>query len=340
MKIAIDCRYKSGIGRYLEGILENMDFTKNEYFLIGSKEKLDTFNGTFTPVYCDLSPFSAKGLFKFPTKIINRCDVYFTPNFIIPYGIKIPIYSTIHDVIFLDDKSTVNSKIDYLLKRHLLRRCAKKSIKIFTVSNFSKGRILKHLKYKSENIVITYNSVSNTVSNFNETFEKENLLVFVGNVKKNKGLGVLLDAMSLLDDYKLKIIGSKDNYRTSDKTIMEKLDNSNVEFSGFLSDEEMLSNIARAKFLIQPSFYEGFGLPPIEALCIGTKPIISDIEVFKEIFDGFDVEFFKCGDPVDLANKIKTTNYVIENQKDLISSKYSFNRSSKIIIDILENANE
>lgn len=335
MKIVVDCRYKSGVGRYLEGILENFDFDKDEFYLIGKKDELDKITFKFEPIYCDLSPFSFKGLIKYPVSIINKCDVYFTPFFIIPYGIKIPVYSMIHDVVFLDNLDTVNSKIDYMIKKHLLKRCVKKSKKVFTVSEFSKKRIISNLGCKENKILITHSALSKNIIGFNKNYDKENLIVFVGNVKANKGLKTLLEAMNNVN-YKLMIIGSKENYRTSDESINKYLDNPNVTFTGYLSDDEMLSCIKKAKFLIQPSTYEGFGLPPLEALYLGTKPIISDIDVFKEIYNDFDVVFFKCGSSSDLAKKINESNYNCKDEREKILNKYNFNKSSNIILNTLK----
>jgi len=56
--------------------------------------------------------------------------------------------------------------------------------------------------------------------------------------------------------------------------------------------------------LVQPSLYEGFGLPPLEAMVLGTPALISDILVFKEIYNDFPVTFFKTGDAIDLKNKM------------------------------------
>lgn len=56
------------------------------------------------------------------------------PNFIIPFGIKIPVHSVMHDLIFLDVKETVNGKIDYKIKKYLLKRAMKKSKSIACVS--------------------------------------------------------------------------------------------------------------------------------------------------------------------------------------------------------------
>lgn len=333
MKIAIDCRYLlSGIGRYLEGLMDYIDFDKDEYYLLGKKEVLDKINKKFTPIYTELSPFSAKSLLKTPVKQINECDVFYTPNFIIPYGIKTKVYSTIHDVIFLDVKETCNGFVDKMIKKHLIKRSLKKCENIFTVSNFSKDRILANFNWYKKDITITYNGLSKGLLNSRiDVAKKEDYIVFVGNVKKHKGLMCLLDAIKETN-IKLLIVGDKENFRTYDERIEKNLNNENVVFSGRVNDEKLIEIVSKAKFLIQPSTYEGFGLPPLEAIYMGTKPIISDIDVFKEIYEGLDVEFFKTNDSIDLLNKINTAS--ISVNKDGIK-KYSYENSWNTIYKII-----
>ena len=92
--------------------------------------------------------------------------------------------------------------------------------------------------------------------------------------------------------------------------------------------------------LVQPSLYEGFGLPPLEAMTLGTRCLISDIPVLKEIYNGFPVVFFKAGDPVDLKNKMmellfnKTPSSFVLSEELL--SKYTFKKTSEIILRELQ----
>ncbi|MEE0886059.1 MAG: glycosyltransferase, partial [Treponema sp.] len=86
-----------------------------------------------------------------------------------------------------------------------------------------------------------------------------------------------------------------------------------------------------------PSFYEGFGMPPLEAMSLGTKAIISDIPVFKEIYKDFPVTFFKAGDCNDLAEKLLS----IKNETDEIKEFpqiYSFEKTAEIIQKTLEES--
>ncbi|MBD5100776.1 MAG: glycosyltransferase family 4 protein [Clostridiales bacterium] len=345
MKIAIDCRYlgKSGIGRYLSGILENLDFDADQYFLIGSKESLDKLQYNFTPIYCDLSPFSLKGLLHFPTKQINGCDAFFSPNFIVPFGIKAKIYTTIHDVIFLDYKDSNNGKVDYLIKKYFLKRALKKSKKVFTVSEFSKKRIKHHFSKIDTDVVITGNALTNALKSYSITEDKiPNSLVYVGNLKKHKGLHLLKEALELLNKqeskYQLTIVGTKDNFRTSDDCA-DLLERQDVKFTGYLDELDLIKVISSASFLVQPSFYEGFGMPPLEAMYFGTKPIVSDIEVFREVYNDFeDVVFFETGNAKALASAIENSDTRVITTKDDINSKFNYNNFAQAILRVIRDA--
>ncbi len=327
MKIAIDCRYlgKSGIGRVCQGILDNIDYKAHEYYLIGDEKKLAQYSEAHI-VSDSTSPFSAKGLFSFHKHINKKCDCIIIPNFIIPYGIKIPVYSVVHDLIFLDmPKITTKGFIDYRIKKMLLKRCMKKSVKIACVSDFTRERCGYYFPKYVDKCYVNYVGLSKEVLGFNTNgIKKTDTIIYVGNVKPHKGLKTLIDAFHMIPEgkYKLKIIGEKDGFITGMNT--EDLMSDDVVFTGYISDEALLSEIASASFLVQPSLYEGFGAPPLEALHLGTQPIISDIPVFKEIYGDLPVIFFKCGDKDDLKDKLLQAPEFIDSKKLSRADKYSY----------------
>ena len=101
MKLAVDCRFigKSGIGTYIEGIVDELIFnhSENKHLLVLNRELPVKWRKSNEDVLVtDIKPFSTKELFSFPTKQINECDAFFTPYINVPGGIKIPIYTTIH----------------------------------------------------------------------------------------------------------------------------------------------------------------------------------------------------------------------------------------------------
>lgn len=334
MRIAIDCRYlgKSGIGRVCEGILDNLNYQDNEFYLIGDPEKLKKYKAN---VVEDLTnPFSVKGLLSFDKSLNKKCDCIIIPNFIVPFGIKIPVLSIIHDLIFLDLKISTKGFVDYQIKKFLLERCVKKSKYIGCVSNFTLKRCLHYYPKYKDKFFVNYIGLNKKILSFNNNnIKKQDKIVFVGNVKPHKGLEILIDAYKKLpqgDRPVLKIIGEKDNFLNGLNT--ENLQTDGVEFTGHLSDQELNKEIAEAKFLISPSLYEGFGLPPMEALYLGTKPIISDIDVHKEVYKDLDVVFFKTGDSENLKNKILNSSASVHTTCEQILKTYDFKQTVDTIM--------
>lgn len=343
-KIAIDCRMinNSGIGTYLREILPYLLETQNKFLLIGNKEKLKEFlkYENTELLECNTKIFSLRELFLFPIKRINQCDIYYSPNFNIALGIKIPKYLTIHDVIFLD-MPELTSKLGYIIRKFYYKLAYKKSEKIFTVSNFSKKRIEEHLG-KEKKIIVTYNGVSKYIlEKTDENYTEKDYIIFVGNIKKHKGLKVLLEAFKLIKrinkTLKLVIVGNQNNFRTKDKEVIKLLEDKTLHkdiiFTGYIDNEELKKLIVEAKILIQPSLYEGFGIPPLEALALGTNILISDIEVFKELYSDVGDIFFKPNSKNELSDKIlNVCSYKLEEEQiKKILLRYSYLNVSRII---------
>ena len=124
MNISIDCRTieNSGVGIYLKGCLPFLLNSTHNFFLIGNKYKLSDYCSNVTNciiINCDIKPFSLRELFFFPKnilKLINSSDLYYTPFFNIPSGIKVTIFSTIHDLIFLDFPK-MTTYLGYLIRK-------------------------------------------------------------------------------------------------------------------------------------------------------------------------------------------------------------------------------
>lgn len=341
MKIAVDCRYigRSGIGRVCEGIADNLDYAADDYYLIGDEEKLKMYPAA--GIIGDGSdPYSVKGLLKFSKTVNKLCDAIVIPNFLVPFGVKIPVYSVMHDLIFLDEGYSVRGVTDKAVKRFLLRRGMKKSEKVACVSNFTMSRCRLHFGKYAHKCYVNYPGLSEYVKNFADqgAAKKSDTVVFVGNVKQNKGLDVLLAAFERTQGLTLKIIGERENFLTGAKIDADGIEN--VVFTGKLSDEELFKEVASAKYLVQPSRYEGFGSPPLEALWLGTRPVISDIEVFREVYGELPVVFFKCGDADDLAVKLREQVDASPCRAE-IEAKYSYKLfTDRLIAEIKKGFNE
>lgn len=355
MKLAIDCRMigSGGIGTYLCGLLPY--FVENhQCLLLGREADLEEFRGRpgVEMLSCRLETFSLRELFRFPSGLlqaINSCDAYYTPYCNIPGrlfggGIKVPIFSTIHDVVFLDIPELAGG-LGTAARRWFYQQAIQKSCCIFTVSQFSAGRIRSLLRFPEKKpLVVTYNAVPHwfTESEPHEGNSAEKAavrsddLLFVGNIKAHKGLHILLEGFKQARQRglagRLVIVGNASNFRTGDRGILEQFQSLPEEacsFTGRVSDSQLRDLYRQCRLLVQPSLYEGFGMPPLEALSQGTNVVLSDIPVFQEIYRDLPVTFFKAGDSADLADKL------LEAWKlpppPPLDSRYSFKRSADII---------
>ena len=351
MRITIDCRHidSSGIGVYIKECLPFFLASPNNFLLIGDTEKLEKIvkNSNAEIIHCTIKPFSFRDTFLFPGDLlqkINQSGLYYSPYFNIPNGIKVPIYTTIHDIIF-PDMPELTSRIGLAARMFFYRRCFRYSKKIFTVSDFSKSRI-EHYSGAKIPVVVTHSAIQPYFLEHRKSPEKtkkQKTILFIGNIKKHKGLDCLLDAFMLARaeglPHRLVIVGSRDNFRTSDTSIQKKIDSLGtdaIEFTGFISDDKLLEYLASAALLVQPSLYEGFGLPPLEAMISGTEALISDIPVFREIYNGFPVTYFKAGDVIDLKEKIIFLLKNLTTKKQILSDtllkKYTFDKTASIIL--------
>lgn len=343
MKIAVDARFvgKSGIGTYIENVLGCFlaEHPEHSYLIITDQRGRYHESSNVEVQYCDIKPFSTKELFRFPLERVNGCDVFYSPYINLPLGIKVPVFSTIHDVIFLDYPGLVSS-LGKCVRRMFFLHAVHKSKCIFTVSNFSRSRIQHHFGNKKP-IVVTYSAISNQIKKYEELVsQKDDYYIYVGNIKKHKGLKVLIEAFNQAKKEGLKsrlfIVGDCAKFRSSDESFNETLNSCDgVEFTGFMSNEKMFNMISRAKALVLPSFYEGLGLPPMEALYLGTNAIISDIDVFKEIYGDLPVCFFKTGCVESLKRTLLNFNaepFDVGKIREKIDKTYNFSTIAESIL--------
>jgi glycosyltransferase involved in cell wall biosynthesis len=339
----------SGIGVYLRECLLWLIKSKNVFLLLGNTQRLQCYSiyENVKIIECGIKPFSLKELFFFPQKTerqINNADLYYSPFFNIPQNITIPVYITIHDVVF-PDMPELASKTGLAARMWFYRRACKKAKKIFTVSEFSKSRILHHLG-TAKQVIVTYSAIRPDFLEYRaniQNVEKIQTIVFIGNIKKHKALDILLDAFRLARNeglpHSLVVIGAKENFRTSDNAVLQKIEaigNEAVTFTGFINDEQIMEYLSKAALLVQPSLYEGFCLPPLEAMVLGTQALISDIPVLKEIYAGFPVTFFRSGDSSDLKEKMTE---LLLNKKpsspalsDELLLRYVFEKTASVLL--------
>lgn len=246
---------------------------------------------------------------------------------------------TIHDLAFLENPSWF-SKSFYWFYKTLIPQLAKKAKKIITVSEFSKDEIVRKLNVNPLKVEIIYNAVNILFSTY-EDKRRDDFLLYVGSKDPRKNMPRLIAAArSLPHNYRILIVGG------AAKSFAESIscDTKNIEFRGYVSDEELLDLYSRAKAFVYPSLYEGFGIPPLEAQAMGVPVLISEIDVFKEVFR--DSALY-C-DPCSIESIAKGLNKIIglsESQKKELLQKaknnvdrFSWDQSALKLIKILKDS--
>jgi glycosyltransferase involved in cell wall biosynthesis len=318
MKIVVDARMieSSGIGRYIESILPEMVKHFRDVVLLGDIVKLHKklkLSEDFQVIPFADSIYSLSEQLKYPF-IIPECDIFFSPHYNVPL---LPIrarhrVTTIHDVYHLAFRKELSFPQKLYVK--LVMKCAmEKSDAVITVSNFSKREIIKYTseKYKDKVSVIHNGEVfcEKEIKKRNVSY-KYPYLLFVGNVKPHKNLKRAVDAFRLLlldifisrKNLRFLIVGEREKFITGDSDVVDYIDSDEllherVIFTGWVSDDELVCLYAHAQVFIFPSFYEGFGRPPLESMALQVPVIASNVSSIPEIcgdaalyFDPFNVE--------------------------------------------------
>lgn len=318
MKLIIDARMinHSGIGTYLKKqipLIYNSLGNQYEIVLIGERDILIKEFSTMNVIIYESNAkiYSIKEQFLF-LKLRNYKNesLLWIPHINIPLIYNGKLFVTVHDVFHLAyyKHLHIKQKIYIKLVSFFFR---KNVLKVLTVSNFSKNEIIKYLKINRHQITVTHNGVDEywksektlRLTNINNPY-----FIYVGNVKPHKNLKNLVKAFSMIKDkisHDLIIVGKKDGFITGDEEVIKMADSMNdrVKFTGFLKDEELRQYVNEAEAMVFPSFYEGFGLPPLEAMAAGTPVIASNAASIPEVC-GDAALYFDPYSPEDIAEKI------------------------------------
>lgn len=253
-------------------------------------------------------------------------DLYWQPNFIPNSGIKAKkIVTSVHDFSFIlyrdfHPKERVEH-IDKYFYKNVIR-----SDMLITGSQYTKNEILHKLDFKENEVKVIYHGIDHDLfkvyKDISIDFElPSKFILSVGSIEPRKNLLGLLKAYDILDEnlkkeYKLVLVGFKG---WENKKIMDILNNNqeNIHYLGFVSDEELAKVYNLASLFVFPSFYEGFGLPPLEAMACGTPVVSSNLTSMPEICMNAAV-YCDPNDAKDIKNKIEFVLNDVNLQNSMI----------------------
>lgn len=259
-------------------------------------------------------------------------------------------YNTIHDMGRWDCPETKGIHLFYFKTTESI--ALKKAKHLFTVSEFSKCRIHELMNIDSNKITVTYNGIAETLSSNNVDFDilkrKYNLpdkyIMFLSTLQPRKNLKLLLEAYSeVMDlvDYNLVLIG-RIGWNVDDLIKQYNL-NGRITFTGFVDDTDVAGIYRNAMCFVFPTLYEGFGIPPVEALALGTAVISSDSSCMKEVLRGQAVYFENNNKEALkrlLNNLPKTVKSMPRELDEFQKNNYSYRKSALKVLAELNKCKE
>ena len=340
----------SGIGTYIKNliplIIEAMP-DSNFYLLYNKKNILnDKFNlPNVELILFKSNIYTISEQFEYYKIAKINLDYFWSPHYNIPIFIYMKLIVTIHDIFHLKDKKLTFIKKIYAQFMFFIIK--NKASKIITDSNFTKSEMINHLNIKSSSIQVVHLGVNPYFKKINKRI-KDKFLLYVGNIKKHKNLNFLLKAFDLIDNKNLKlyIVGDYQELRTPDYEVLNSINNNdNIILKGRINNELLREYYSNAEIFIFPSKYEGFGLPPLEAMACGCPVLASNKAAIPEIcssaaqyFDPYNIDDL-VGKINNLMNdKILRDELISQGYKNILN--YSWNNSSDKIINLIENMNK
>ena len=250
-----------------------------------------------------------------------------------------PGFMTVHDLNF------INMHEAYSWLYRAFYRCGysialKRANKIFTVSEYSKQQISRCYHVSPDRIAVAYDG-ANVTSKAEPGFDHAVLEKFalksgsyfftVGSRSRHKNQRFIEELAHLNPDLTFVITGDANGCFNREKHSPSE-GQSNVIFTGYVSEPELAALYRNTKGLIMPSLYEGFGLPPLEAISLGCRFVaVSDIPVFREIYR--NVYFFDPARPESFDFDRFEAISVSDADYEYYRETYSFERSATLILD-------
>jgi glycosyltransferase involved in cell wall biosynthesis len=298
-EITIDARaYRSGIGVYTANLMRELHHTFQwPVHALTTRERLP-----FIAPLCDRTSVVDAAIYSLQEQIsvirrVRQEDVLHVPHYNFPIFYRGTLLITIHDLTHLIDPHYRKSWKSRIYAAPMLANSARRAEHIFTVSEYSKGRIVEYLKVNPDKVSVVHNGVGQHFSPGDREEAQHFLekrfglcspfILYVGNLKPHKNLEALLRAFHELrsrrsSPLELAMVGSDQSGIDALHHLASRLGIS-PHFISTASTAEVAQLYRAAEVLVLPSFEEGFGLPVIEAMASGTPVVCSSAASLPEI---------------------------------------------------------
>ena len=311
MRVALDMRQAGtfGVGTYIRNVVRALaGLDRDDHFLlVGAPDRLRELgdlpeNFLRVPFAHDAS--SPRYYLEFQ-RIIRRaqCDAVHVPNmFWRPLLVSCPYVMTVHDLLLFYERTGRGRS---RMRRWFSRRALHNAERILAVSKFTRNELIRLHGIPPDRIDIAYNAIDDRLAHGHATDADRQMIaeryqvnypfiLYAGNIQPHKNLNRIIEAFSALKgellkenhypDLKLIIIGDElSKHPDLRRTVVRSGMQNDVRFLGFVPIEVLRIFYDAAKIFVFPSLYEGFGLPPLEAMAHGTPVVTSNLTSLPEV---------------------------------------------------------
>jgi glycosyltransferase involved in cell wall biosynthesis len=365
MKIAIDIREagagKTGKGWYTFNLVSELIKLdpKNEYLLYTDSKTspfTDRKNVKIKHIEASSWQWHLKTLKDLQSE---KADLFFAPtSYIIPALApkSLRVIITVHDLVAFMFPAGHTAKA-VLIERLTLRKALKKAAGVFVVSENTKKDLLKRFKLPNQKIHLTPCAPSGhfhkrvapeELAEFQRKMNlPENFILAVGTLEPRKNFNTLIKSFVIIKrkypDYKLVIVGKKGwKYHLIEEALKRFKMEKDVIFPGYLEDEDLKKIYALARVFVFPSLYEGFGIPPLEAMASGCPVVSSNVASLPEVIG-------QGGLLIDPRNAVKIADAVCSLLEDeqarqmmierglVQAEKFNWEESAKKALEVINS---
>jgi glycosyltransferase involved in cell wall biosynthesis len=307
VRIGIDARklHDFGIGTYIRNLLRQLARLdrETEYVVFcrpEDREALTSLGENFRPVTERSANYSVAEQLAIPLALRREgVTLFHAPHYVLPPLVRCRSVVTIHDCIHLMFPQYLPSRLALQYARTSIALAARRAARVMTVSESSKRDILRFVDVKPEKIDVIYNAYDERftiepreedVVRVRERYQlHDEFVLYAGNVKPHKNLERLIEAFDLVRKrglYHLKLVMIGDDiskYTALRRAVHQHQLHKYVRFLGYMPEETLAVMYRLAGVFVFPSLYEGFGLPPLEAMASGTPVVTSNVSSLPEV---------------------------------------------------------
>ena len=327
MRIGIDARklHDFGIGTYIRNLLRQLArLDRDTEFVVLARPAdcaaVGSLGDNFRGVPETAANYSVAEQWRIPLALRReRVTLFHAPHYVLPPLVRCRSVVTIHDCIHLMFPQYLPNRGALAYARTSMAMAAKRATRVLTVSETSKNDIMRFFGTAASKIDVIYNAYDarfgvepreEDVVRVRERYQlHDEFVLYAGNVKPHKNLERLIDAFHIvrsrgLDHLKLVMIGDDiSKYASLRRAVHQYQLHKYVRFLGYLPEETLAVMYRLAGVFVFPPLYEGFGLPPLEAMASGTPVVTSNVSSLPEV-TGDAAQLVDPYDPEAIADGI------------------------------------